>query len=447
MMFKAKDAHAAIKAAKVDAFVTLGKIEPAGSLQARRLRNGAIALYWRYTFDTRTERMPIGTFDPARPPKSLLPEQGRYSIAAAAHAAQELAKTHAAHRKDGGIRSVLAAEKEDRRRKAEVQIEARKQTLEALLTAYCNYLKNLGRAAHKEARGIFQLHVFQVFQKVAATPAAEVSGEQVADMLRRLFELGKGRTANKLRAYVHAAYEIARKARTDPKVPVAFKAFNVRFNPAADTAAITSANRADKNPLNTEQMRHYWRLLADVPGLKGAVLRLHLLTGAQRIEQFVRLKTPDISVDTILLYDGKGRPGKPPRPHALPLLSNAKKEMKAIKPAGDYPFSTDGGKTHIANTTFSGWAKEVVGEAIPDFQAKRLRSGVETLLASAGVHRDVRGRLQSHGISGVQAAHYDAHDYLSEKREALQVLFKLLNSPQRQNARRAGQAAQRKQRS
>jgi hypothetical protein len=32
-----------------------------------------------------------------------------------------------------------------------------------------------------------------------------------------------------------------------------------------------------------------------------------------------------------------------------------------------------------------------------------------------GVSRDIRAQLLSHGISGVQAQHYDRHDYLKEK--------------------------------
>ena len=51
-----------------------------------------------------------------------------------------------------------------------------------------------------------------------------------------------------------------------------------------------------------------------------------------------------------------------------------------------------------------------------------MRSGVETLLAARGVGQEIRGRLQSHGVSGVQAKHYNAHDYLPEKLAALKLL-------------------------
>jgi hypothetical protein len=53
---------------------------------------------------------------------------------------------------------------------------------------------------------------------------------------------------------------------------------------------------------------------------------------------------------------------------------------------------------------------------------------VETLLARAKISEGHRGRLQSHGISGVQNRHYDGHDYMGEKRHALETLFNLLKA-------------------
>lgn len=61
------------------------------------------------------------------------------------------------------------------------------------------------------------------------------------------------------------------------------------------------------------------------------------------------------------------------------------------------------------------------------FFVKRVRSGVETLLANQEVSQETRGRLQSHGITGIQNAHYNAFGYALEKRQALQILLDTLN--------------------
>ena len=55
------------------------------------------------------------------------------------------------------------------------------------------------------------------------------------------------------------------------------------------------------------------------------------------------------------------------------------------------------------------------------------------MLAAARVNSDTRGRLQSHGVAGVQARHYDGHDYMDEKRQALESLFALLDTPEATN--------------
>lgn len=109
----------------------------------------------------------------------------------------------------------------------------------------------------------------------------------------------------------------------------------------------------------------------------------------------------------------------------LPLTKAAAVETRALSKTGEYAISTDGGGTHVSAMTLSNWAREVAKD-IPGFQLKRVRSGVETALAAAGVSKEIRGQLQSHGLSGVQARHYDAHDYLREKLAALTTLEGLL---------------------
>ncbi|MDP1902045.1 MAG: hypothetical protein Q8K96_16585 [Rubrivivax sp.] len=56
-------------------------------------------------------------------------------------------------------------------------------------------------------------------------------------------------------------------------------------------------------------------------------------------------------------------------------------------------------------------------------QARDLRRSIETRLQSLGVSRDIRAQLLSHGrTSGVQQRHYERHDFLAEKAEALALL-------------------------
>lgn len=421
-------------------FKTLCKVKPLGALQARKQTSGAVAFYWRYSIGDRSERVLIGLYDSAAAPKSLTPTPRGYSYAAAIRAAESLSLEHHAHRDQGGRPALVAAQKAEKAAAAEAVRRAAENTLKALLLAYCDHLEALGRRSHRDARSIFQLHVFDAWPSVAAMPAKAVDAERFADMMRRLIDDGKGRTANKLRSYARAAYQTAKAARSKPNIPVLFKAFEITSNPVADTSPDESQNRPDKRPMSAAELRAYWSSIKALEGFRGALLRLHLLTGGQRIEQLVNLKTADIEGASFVLYDGKGRPGHPPRPHTVPLIRPAAKALRDCKPAREFALSTDGGTTHVAATTLSEWAAQAA-HGVEEFQAKRIRSGVETMLAAAGVPQDIRGRLQSHGIAGVQARHYDGHDYLPEKRKALETLHKLLNAPAKGTNRAARKAA------
>lgn len=413
-------------------FAKLGRISPAGSLEARRLTTGT-AFYWRVTIDGKTDRVAIGLYDASAPPKSLTPTAKGYSVQAAIRAAEKLAQDHHANMDGGGYRGLIEAKREAKRLADAQKDEAAKHTLQRLMDAYCEQQKSTGRTSYKDAASIFRLHVSQPWPKLAELPANEVEPEQVADMMRRLMELGHGRTANKLRSYLSSAYSMAKAAKSKPTIPVTFKAFRVRLNPAAETAPDESSNKPDKNPLSAAELRLYWQIIKPMPGFVGAALRLHLLTGGQRLEQLVRLKTSDVTEGAVVIYDGKGRPGKPSRPHTVPLIPMAAAALAAVKPKGIYAISTDEGKTHLSASTLSEWAAKAAIGLIPTFATKRVRSGVETLLASARIGSEIRGRLQSHGVGGVQARHYDGHDYLDEKRHALETLFALLDAPETSN--------------
>ena len=417
----------AIKSLDGGAFVTLhSRLDRGGALQARKLANGAVQLYWRYSHAGKTSREPIGVYDPAAPPKKLHPTQRGYGIAAALEKCRTLADVHVERADTGGLQEVKAEKRKTFLAQKAVEAGKSTRTLQKLLDAYVAHLKTQGRRSHVDANQIFKSHVASAWPAVADAPAVDLTPDQVLDMLRRLIETGKGRTANKLRSYLRAAYQCALDVRTTASIPVVFKAFGIVFNPAAQTRRSPQFDRADKRPFSKAQLRAYWKLIGEHTGCEAASLRLHLLTGGQRIEQFVRLRWADVADDALTIFDGKGRPGQGPRPHQIPLLPNARTDLATLKRVGEFAISTTAGKKPISVRTLAGWAHALVGEAIDGFQLKRIRSGVETLLAANGVSREVRGHLQSHGLTGVQARHYDGHDYMPEKRLALNILSREL---------------------
>jgi len=418
---------AAIKSLDSGTFVTLhSRLDRGGALQARKLANGAVQLYWRYSLGGKTSLEPIGVYDPWAPPKKLQPTPRGYGLAAALEKCRELVDVHAARADTGGLREAKAEKRKSFLAQKAVEAEKSAQTLKKLLDAYVAHLKTQGRRSHVDADQIFKRHVTEAWPEIAAALAVDLTPDQVLDMLRRLIEAGKGRAANKLRSYIRAAYQCALDVRTTASIPLVFKSFGVVFNPAAQTRRSPQFDRADKRPFSRADLQAYWTLIADRPGIEAAVLRPHLVTGGQRIEQFVRLKWADVSEEALTIFDGKGRPGQGPRPYQVPLLKSARADLVRLTREGEFAISTTAGKKPISVRTLTAWAHAVVNDSIKGFQLKRIRSGVETLLAANGVSREVRGHLQSHGLTGVQARHYDGHDYMPEKRSALDILSREL---------------------
>ena len=377
MVTKARSGHGeAIRAIKPGEFATLERrLDQGGALQARRLKAGAIQFYWRYSLDGKTHREPIGVYDSSAPPKKLEPTAKGYSVAAALEACRRLAEKHSANALAGGLREVKAAEAKAYVERKAAEGDSQSKTLEALLGAYVAHLKAQKRRSFYDADQIFRLHVIGPWPKVAGKSAADVTPDEILDMLRRLIEAGKGRSANKLRSYVRAAYQCAIDVRTTASIPVAFKAFGVVFNPAAQTKRDSQFDRADKHPLSVNELRAYWKRIKGLPGVSGASLRLHLLSGGQRIEQIVRLRRADVQDDALTIFDAKGRPGHGARPHLLPLIAPLAATLQDMNGVGEFVVSTTDGKKHISPTTLGNWAREAVGTSIEGFQLKRIRSG------------------------------------------------------------------------
>ena len=310
-----------------------------------------------------------------------------------------------------------AAEKAQRKAVAE---SLKAKTVSALFTAYVDLLKQRKKLDARDAELTLQ-RFLAANEDLAAKPAHAATSADFVTGLRKLHEAGKVREPGKVRSYAHAAFRTAMMARTDPEIPVKFEAFHVTANPLATIRA--TAARADKRPLSADELRTFWGIAKATEGTAGALMRLHILTGGQRIAQLLRLQRENVHADYIVLHDPKGRRPEARR-HVVPLLADAKTALKAFTGAPGV-FTVDG--KAISPAALARLEAEAIGDQIEAFEPKRLRSGIETALASLGVGREIRAQLQSHGLGGVQDRHYDDHDYLAEKRAALQALLDLLN--------------------
>ena len=212
----------------------------AGQLQARKLANGQVAFYFRYTDAERRQiRLPLGS---------------GLTLADARAQAGDLSRRYQTGERD--LRAALEAEQRavERQRRdeaaaeqaAEDALKTRKEaTLSKLAAAYVEHLKAAGKPSWAEVERAIERNITKPFPDVAELPAADVTVEDVMPAFHRLTKEGKLREAEKLRSYLRAAYTAARRARNDAGMH-AFTGLKVTHNPLADLEVSRPKEAAEK---------------------------------------------------------------------------------------------------------------------------------------------------------------------------------------------------------
>lgn len=411
-------------------------VRGAGRLQARCLKSGVVAFYFRYIdHNDKQNRLSLG---------SLTLAQARSQAASLSERYQQGERNL---RAVGGVALGMGGSS---------------HSLGALLSAYVADLKRRKKSSAREVENAIALHVHQPWPELWHTPAASITMEDILRIIRHVVDAGKLRQADKLRCHIRAAYGAAIHARQDATSLPALGALHISSNPAREIVAIRGARKAKDRALSEEELKSYWRHLSsrDSPG--SALLRFHLLTGGQRIEQLARCTLADLDGEfqTLILHDPKGR-RLDARKHVVPLSAEALEVLQSMQtvpalqsgqhnanvqevnscsiqtgshitqiPRVQYLWTVTAGQTGACYTTASKELKSIVkqmqeAQELPggSFTLGDIRRTVETRLAALGISREIRAQLQSHGLSGVQTRHYDRHDYLQEKKDALLALY------------------------
>jgi integrase len=207
--------------------------------------------------------------------------------------------------------------------------------------------------------------------------------------------------------------------------------------------SLSQHSKPRKRALSVPELRAVWRLVNEQCAVNDTVhhraLKLAVLLGGQRCVQLLRARVDDVDLEgaTILLLDPKGRRIHA-REHRLPLLESALAEVQWLlqhaRDAGSaLLFPSAKPTVSVSPASVSKLVRDLRkkmmtdGTATAQFQFSDLRRKTETRLAALGVSKDLRAQLQSHGLGGVQARHYDQYEYMNEKRAALRTWEAFLN--------------------
>lgn len=198
--------------------------------------------------------------------------------------------------------------------------------------------------------------------------------------------------------------------------------------------------RARDRILTDDEIRAVWAL-TDQPergaNLFGALVRLLLLTGARRSE-VAGITRDEIEGDVWTL---PGARHKTKVDDAKPLSAAALAELARLPNSGPYPLGRSGDAPFSGYSAAQARLSEQVRASVLKAVKERggdpkkitlerwtlhdLRRTARSLLSRAGVSSDVAERVLGHTIGGVRGV-YDRHEYLDEKRDAVERLSKLI---------------------
>lgn len=179
--------------------------------------------------------------------------------------------------------------------------------------------------------------------------------------------------------------------------------------------------------LSDEELAVVWRAASQCAYPMGPCVQLLALTGARRDNiGGARWQWVDAIERTLTVPSDKF---KSRRPHVVPLSDAAWQIVETLPRFNDvdWLFRASRGERHI-----NGWdsmkrrldrvAAEVNdNETLPHWTLHDLRRTAKTNLARLRVDSDIRDRVLGHAKRGMDPV-YDQHDYLDEKREALEKL-------------------------
>jgi integrase len=419
-----------------DRWLSDGGSRGAGRLVARLTRTGA-HFFFQYFAPRGGKRLfPLGPFDAeGRVGLRLVDARARSAeLAALYRAGTTDIHAHFAQRQRESECERAQAERARQAQEhgeTQAQLDAERRSLRRFLMAYVEYLKGAGKPSAKDVANIFENHVFSD-RDISDQDAARVSTDDFVRLISKVVAAGHGRTAAKLRSYLHAAYALGIRAKTNPAAPQVMREFVLQMNPIASIDALSQYNRALSRNLDERELAAFLkRVQAQPMDARRDAVEVCIHIGGQRPTQLLRLRRADVDLHArvITLYDRKGR-RREPRAHVVPLTKQAAYILArriANLAGSDFVFTTDG-RTAMDRGTLTNYVTAIAaemleaGEAHMPFTLRDLRRTLETLLASWGVSSDVRKHLQSHGLGGVQQRHYDRYEYLREKRAALQLL-------------------------
>jgi integrase len=309
----------------------------------------------------------------------------------------------------------------------------------ALAERYLEQHARRHKRSHKRDERNLHKHILPVWGK---RPSTAITRPDVVELVEGVIAKGHDTLANRLQSLISGIFTFALDAGDVTSHPC----FRLRKR---------GVERVGDRVLSDAELRLFWRNVIETPEVRrtGLGLRLILVTGVRVSEaagvsrsQLENIASPDQAAWIIPGPKTKRhRLNKPAPDHIVPLSPLARETilelLAMIEPAEQFLFPTRSkkrkgpmrGNSLTQAMSFLGDRLAGDDDAIRTWLAERpsphdLRRTVETRLASLGVPKETRDRCLNHVATDTGSKHYNRHDYLAEKRDALTRWSNILGS-------------------
>lgn len=310
-------------------------------------------------------------------------------------------------------------------RSIKIATDTRPGTVADLFEAYVQYLKDNGKPSW--------IDVEKGLNKVADTLgrnrlAREIEPDEVAEVIRPIYERGARVMADHVRSYIRSAYSWGMKSEHDYR-NASPRRFQLVYNPAAGIP--TEPKNVGTRWLDEDEFVQLYRWLicpdAPVHPPYTRAVRLLMLTG-QRVEEIARLHVDQWDADERIIDWSKT---KNSTPHAIPVPLLAAELIDSIRPNAHgwfFPSAMDPTKPVSHNTLYSFIWRQRDRGVIPVVTNRDLRRTWKTLAGKAGLSKEIRDRLQNHALHDVSSKNYDRWNYMPEKRAGMKKWDKFVTA-------------------
>ena len=298
-----------------------------------------------------------------------------------------------------------------------------------LLDSYVASMEANGKRSYKHVERSLKMYIETPFQSIMILPANEIDTRMIRDIIGRMIEKGVTTHSNRVRSYLHAAFQHGIMQDNNPrKFTKQRVTFDLKFNPVSLIPRQRDFEYVGNHVIPPDEIKIIWEELPQKHHIVSYVIELAFETG-QRTGELLKIKWSDCDFDKKLMRV-TAEVSKNSRENLVPLNDltiQTLENLRLVSGSSEYLFPAFRGgyveNQHMFGTTLSKIVRDfcINQKKISKFTPRDIRRTVKTLMGEAGISKEIRDRLQNHAFNDVSSKHYDRYDYLPEKRQGMKI--------------------------